>query len=57
MQNKQHFTLTAQLKAEKRDAIPNKSDNPEDNKQPTTATQVDGKPTISGYAVVLTVLH
>lgn len=52
MQNKQHFTLTAQLKAEKRDAIPNKSDNPEDNKQPTTATQVDGKPTISGYAVV-----
>ncbi|EHO54518.1 MULTISPECIES: phage major capsid protein [Lentilactobacillus] len=52
MQNKQHFTLTAQLKAEQRDAIPDEPENPEDNKQPTTATQVDGKPTISGYAVV-----
>lgn len=57
MQNKQHFTLTAQLKAEKRDAIPNKSDNPEDNKQPTTATQVDGNQLFQVMQWFLTVLH
>lgn len=53
MTNKQRFTLAAQLKAEKRDAVPDDPENA-DQTQPskTQAQQVDGKPVISGYAVV-----
>ncbi|MDN6126540.1 MAG: HK97 family phage prohead protease, partial [Lactiplantibacillus plantarum] len=55
MKNKQRFTLAAELKAEKRDAVPTKPEN-QDQSNPgepaTQAQQVDGKPVISGYAVV-----
>lgn len=53
LKNKQQFTLAAELRAEQRDATP---EDPEtgDQSQPSQAQarQVDGKPVISGYAVV-----
>lgn len=53
MTNKQRFTLAAQLKAEKRDAVPDDPENADQTQaSKTQAQQVDGKPVISGYAVV-----
>lgn len=55
VKNNQRFTLAAELKAEKRDAVPTDPENQDQSNsgEPATqAQQVDGKPVISGYAVV-----
>ena len=51
VKNNQRFTLAAELKAEKRDAVPTDPENqdPSNSGEPATqAQQVNGKPVISG---------